>query len=345
MKRPVFSTFRTASSVILLFLCVLLAIARTRSPQATAAPQSTKANDQLAWQTLAQSTGPSSGAAPETPVAWRLWATSQEIFGAAPLPPASVVFTSMRPLACRQSVQNPNVANPAAQCEIVFVNSVAANYIAKNGLTERRQVITVATHGLRFPDQSIEIKTEWIPLIASQTNYVVGLNGSSRYGLVAFHLKAKVLPNSQWLWATFIQKDKLPKGFQIQDAYGLKPDRSISTDLQTLLTNQGASVLANYLLLGTQTNLAFGPNSLLGNPLIEGLTDPTLQHSSCVGCHNLASISKVGTWWQPSVLATANPSRPSGQLGTDNDWGAAGKPLCQRPGNACLDGQTSSPLL
>ncbi len=322
-------------------LCILAA-------RAVQQPQDSQANDQLAWQTVAENTKAFSSASnttQETAVSWRLWATSQDVYGSAPQSPAAFVFPNMRPLPCRQSAQNPKATALSAKCEVVFINPVATQYTVQNGLPKRETLISVAQTGLSFPDQSITLKTEWIPITSKQSDFVIGLKGGERYGLVAFNMKAKVLPNSQWLWATFIQKDHLPPGLQTKDSFGLKPDHSsISMPLQTLLASDDASVLSNYVLIGTQTNLDLGTKGLLGNPLIEGLTDPTLQHSSCVGCHNTASISRNGLWWQPSVLKNASPPIPPGKLTTDGDWGAAGKAKCGHVGNDCIDGQAAARL-
>jgi hypothetical protein len=221
---------------------------------------------------------------------------------------------------------------------VVFINPVAVQYIIQNGLPTRETLIKVAKQGLVFPGQSIELKTEWIPLTPSQSNYVTAMRGTQRYGLVAFHLKAKVLPNAQWLWATFIHKDRLPAGFQVRDLFGRDPDGSISAALQALFVSEHTSILADYLLIGTQTNLDLSTgNVLLGNPLIEGLADPKLQHSSCAGCHNSASISDNGVWSQPSVQQNPSPGLQPGMFPTDDDWGTAGKPVCNQAGIGCYN--------
>ena len=329
MPRLEYPRSRTTRWAVLLF-CLFGAavIGKTRQP-----PSPSPSPDQIAWQILAQSTGPAATATADTPVAWRLWATSQDAYGNAALP-ASFVFPAVRPLPCQRSTQNSGSTALVAQCEVIFLDPVATKFVATNHLGIREDVRDLAAKGLHFYDQSKEIKTEWIPIADSDTDYIVAYNGNNRYGLVAFHMKAKVLPNSKWLWATWIQKNRVPSGFPTKGA--------IDPSLQPAVP-----ILSNYLLIGTQTDVDLARGTLLGNPLIEGLKDPTLQSSSCVGCHQNAAVAPNGSW--PGVpnrlpLLTQLRNLPPNQHPTDSDFGPPAKSLCHSHSNDCTD-QASVPNL
>jgi hypothetical protein len=306
-----------------------------------------KSFDQTAWEVLVASTGDSSTVFQnENPVAWRKWTTAQEVYQSNPAPPpleAPFEYPSMRSLQCGQSGQNPKSTDVNARCEVIFLDPFATQYVVAKGLSMRENLNRVALEGLKYPNNAKEIKTEWIPIDNSPSNYIIGRTADgARYGLVAFHMKAKVL-DSQWLWATWIKKGSLPTGYPTHDSFGQSTDPTVSQAFKSLLDSNGASILQNYLLIGTQTNDDLAKKTQLGNPLIEGL-DPTLKVSSCIGCHQNAAVSKVGGWAvpnDPKRMSSSNPL-PPGKNSTDNDWVSVETSTCHHSNNNCTERATAA---
>lgn len=289
----------------LLFFSGLFVLATTSIRSKLVQPTDT-ALAQQAWQLLAENSRSLHDSPGE--VGWRHWATSHEAYqpqNSSPPPPQPYFFDKAETLPCSRSAQNLDSTDPIAQCEVIYENPIITGYILQHRLFVRQMIIHDAHDGsLKFPPESVVMKTEWLPISTSSENYVTTSKDGMTYGLVAFHMKAKVLNNnSQWLWATFIQRDELAK-FKAtnkpflppNDPFGTKPGNTgVSDSLHRLLQSRNVAILEHYVLLGTQTDHSLDTRGLLGNPLIEGLNpDLTIQKTSCVGCHQYARIDTDG---------------------------------------------------
>ena len=304
--------------------------------------------DREAWVAIAESSRPVKAAgiaAADSPVAWRLWWTQQEIYKTdAPSelftgPQKTDISDRFRRLMCvDESEHRPLTSQrrPLAgdtSCEAVMLNDAAAGYIFKNELWDRRKLIRQAMRDdVHLPRDSghvsREMKTERRNIQPEQApRYITALDDKGHLkGLVAFHLMSHELPN--WLWATWLHEDcswKMPLEIGFHDSFGANPDKSASDDLKTLLKAKNAEVLSHYRLIGTQRD--FTAPSALGNPMIEGGTADELRHSSCMGCHAFAAIKDNG-YWNPKPRQTGVPSPPKDFHSTDFDFSLTLEAAC-----------------
>jgi hypothetical protein len=301
--------------------------------------------DEQAWvdfATISQSVSRSGAAPGESPVGWRLWWTADEIYdGAGPTKPSlekhGGLATSFRPLKCEYEteVANPGVmtADGQPQCEAIFINEAASNFIFERELWNRNKLIEAAKEGkVHFPaDKKVsrQIKTEWRRVQSQRAaKYIVAAASDGQlYGLVAIHLMSHELPD--WLWATWLHEDfafMMPPAIGFHDAFGAKADGASSPALTSLLASHGASRLLHYKLIGTQHD--FVDPSALGNPLIEGRDTDTLANSSCMACHRFAAISSNGSMTKPRV-STGFAKLPDGFFPVDFSFSLARRAVCQ----------------
>jgi hypothetical protein len=154
--------------------------------------------------------------------------------------------------------------------------------------------------------------------------YYISSPGSN-YGVVAFHLTARIYP--QWIWATWehstvAEMDKKSgTGYCCSDNFGWDDkNQGASLPLKKLMENNDVLDVwwKNYRLVGTQIYSidSIGDPEKLGNfaPEMEGTI---LQHSSCITCHARAAFDvngmgqKVGTF-----VGAPNPNwyKPGGKL-------------------------------
>lgn len=262
--------------------------------------------DELTWRTLAAVSTPSSPAVPpDTPVSWRLWWNSTEVYvdSNPPRVPPQPTTTRGRflPLPCQQQSELKemfhSLLQPEDPCEVVWLNAASAGYVFTNGLWIRQNLIAAAKRGqVSFPmPSSVEMKTEWQQISADKfPRYVIGTDNQMRpRGLVAFHLMFRANPS--WVWATFIHEDFVGLvtrvGERLTDSFGNR-DGHFSPNLLRLLADHHVGVFAHYRLIGTQID--FRNPTRLGNPLIEPPLLITKGQSSCIFCHRFAALDYRG---------------------------------------------------
>jgi hypothetical protein len=223
----------------------------------------------------------------------------------------------------------PNPAPPTTEpgndnnlIEEVFRNHAAFDFIVNNHLNSRSglQAAFKANTNVSFPSDSVEIKTNWIPVAdiatyypgATQDQFYVANQGGTQYALIAMHVISKLVPN--WTWATFEHQlnpgrcdfvgcsDKYgaatayvaPKDNQGQNQGQAYPACAKTTALQSALKAAGvAAVFSNYCLKGSQTD--FTDNTGLAVRLGNTVTEYSfVAQASCMTCHGEANITSAG---------------------------------------------------
>jgi hypothetical protein len=245
---------------------------------------------------------------------------------------------------------------PGGAAEEVRRNLPAFNYIKDNklnsikGLQAAFQNVTKTGNALSFPADSMEVKTNWIP-VSAVAQYYPNLQGpvesnffvypdanGTPHAMISMHLISKQVPN--WTWATFEHQasagrcdwvgchDKFGAAVtdvQPKDNQGQNPGSSYgpcakTQPLQQLLSNAGvAAVFSNYCLKGTQTDYIDGTGRAvrLGNSVIEfGF----VQQSSCMTCHGTAGFNAQGQMANPNINADI------GAIPATYFWSGAGMP-------------------
>ena len=145
-----------------------------------------------------------------------------------------------------------------------------------------------------LPYGSITIKAAWIPIPDSlRAGYFTRTVDDTLFGLNAFHIAAKNLPN--WFWATWENvRNPRREAVTYPDTYGLIAGTNlVSPELIAYFENAGmdTSLWNQYRLNGTQTNFtdAQGHPTRLANSVLEaGFT----ARSSCMTCHARSTIGK-----------------------------------------------------
>ncbi len=298
-------------------ICLLISasLAGLAAVEGQTSAASTTPNDELAWKTLAEVSKPPNNltnATGGTPLSWRLWWTSQDVYGS---PPKTNTAGAIYPLACKAESERPASKQPKNACEVVFLNGISVNYVGKYELWRREKLVSAAKAGtISFPQSpnppAVEMKTEWQLKSESPTGqYVEGVDssGGTRV-LVAFHMMIKAFDN--WLWATYIHERFLQRvseaGATPQDVFGY-PGEKPSAALQTLLNTNNAGVLGHYRLIGTQVDFT----TLLGNPLIEDPDDIKAKNISCISCHSFAAIQVDGLAAGGTAPISIVPGKPN----------------------------------
>lgn len=144
--------------------------------------------------------------------------------------------------------------------------------------------------------QAKEIKASWKEIReADKPRYHWQPYQGKIYGLIALHITTKDIP--QWFWCTFEHVDNPSRGAVVpsRDAFGLKPDGSISDALAQLHRDSGlGEVWKNYRLNGSQINFTdmVGRPTILANSIIEAGFEAS---SSCVTCHAMATVGPDGS--------------------------------------------------
>lgn len=205
----------------------------------------------------------------------------------------------------------PTPATKTANCyaEEVTRNQASFQYIVSQNLysTAGLKAAFSATTPIAFPTDSLEVKTDWIPVHtvavwltrnqgASQVvisddfvkkNYFLTQQDGLDYALVSMHISSKLLPN--WLWATF--EHRLNPGrcdtmgcydqFGTTKALASVPPRKTanttyptcvkSPELAALFGRAGlAPVWINYCLKETQIDYLSTQPSTKGSPVLGG---------------------------------------------------------------------------
>jgi hypothetical protein len=228
----------------------------------------------------------------------------------------------------QQGIPNPQPpttepGNDNNLIEEVFRNRPAFDFIVNNHLNSRSglQAAYKAATVVSFPSDSIEVKTNWIPVAdigqyypgaTADQFYVATFQGNTQYALIAMHVISKLVPN--WTWATF--EHQLNPGrcdfIGCNDTYGAATPHVAPMDNQG--QNQGqvygactktpaleaalkaagvAAVFSNYCLKGSQTDFTdnTGLAVRLGNTVTEYSFVP---QASCMTCHGEANFTSAG---------------------------------------------------
>lgn len=159
---------------------------------------------------------------------------------------------------------------------------------------------------INFDSKAMELKNSWIWLEGNPDSTEIEKNyfitnayyqdppGDYKVGsaaLTGMHIITKPIP--EWVWMTF-------ENVSNSTYTDVKLELPISTAAQQANANyqeqlkKAGSILANYQLIGTQTAFVDSDNepTLLANSQIESAFQRT---SSCITCHDLATISKSDT--------------------------------------------------
>jgi hypothetical protein len=267
--------------------------------------------------------------------------------------------------------QKPSTYEPACDpgtVEEVRRNPSAYNYIVRNNLNSRRGLMKAFKDNMTitFPTDSIEVKTNWIPVSLLPTYYpgipqnqfylatdmVAGQQ--QQYALIAMHVISKLVPN--WTWATFEHQGNRGRCdflgcrdiFGATDTYvppANKPDGSNQGTVYANCTKTNALLAMfraarvnpafnNYCLKGSQSDFTdnMGLAVRVGNSVTENGFVP---QASCMTCHGSANINSRGRATTVfGFIGSGNQS--NGQVGPIN-------PLfynSQSGGNAYYQGQT-----
>ncbi|HEX5185067.1 MAG TPA: hypothetical protein VFW19_18165 [Allosphingosinicella sp.] len=230
------------------------------------------------------------------------------------------------------AVQQQGIPNPAPPStepgadnnliEEVFRDHPAFDFIVGNHLNSRSGLIAAFKAGtnISFPADSVEVKTNWIPVAdlgkyypgVSADQFYVASQGGTQYALIAMHVISKLVPN--WTWATFEHQANPGRCDFIgcNDTYGAENAHVAPLDnqgqnqgqtypactkthaLQSALKAAGvAAVFANYCLKGSQTDFTdnTGLAVRLGNTVTEYSFVP---QASCMTCHGEANFTSAG---------------------------------------------------
>jgi hypothetical protein len=259
------------------------------------------------------------------------------------------------------SAAEPGSIPPNGPAEEVRRNLPAFTYIKDNhlnsikGLQAAFQAVSQGGAPLSFTPDSIEVKTNWIPVSAvpqyfpnlqgpvEQNFFVTNDVNGVPHALLSMHLISKQVPN--WTWATFEHQanpgrcdwvgchdkfgatvaDVAPADNQGQSPGTVYGACAKTQALQNLLSGANvAAVFGNYCLKGSQTD--FNDNTgraiRLGNSVIEfGF----VQNSSCMTCHGTAGFTAQGQPANPNVNADI------GAIPASYYWSGAGMPGANYP--------------
>lgn len=209
---------------------------------------------------------------------------------------------------------------------------------------------------VNFPVDSIEMKTNWIPVACIPTYYPTMTtpemiaenfyttvdNENTSMALIAMHLISKQVPN--WTWATF--EHNLNPGrcdfLGCHDAFGAAtPNVPPATDssgnnqgtvyapctqtpaLQALLAKVVAQFKTNYCLKGSQTD--WTDNNGLAVRLGNSVTEfGFIQQASCMTCHGMANWDKTGNATTGGGFDNNTGLAQFGPIDPDYYWSASG---------------------
>jgi hypothetical protein len=157
-----------------------------------------------------------------------------------------------------------------------------------------------------FPTSTLEVKASWRILgseddasrywtaigVYWDTNHVLR---SARIGLTGLHIIGKTLPN--WVWTTFEQVDNPTATFKYflgKKGDPLGPNPNYDKGLATINNEYQQALVGTkwqyYALMKVQTDFVNnGQPIIMSNTQMETYFQP---QSSCISCHNLASIGK-----------------------------------------------------
>ena len=227
----------------------------------------------------------------------------------------------------QQGIPNPPppTTEPGADnnlVEEVRRNQPAFDFIVNNHLNSRSglQAAFKAGTAVSFPTDSIEVKTNWLPVAdlatyypgATAAQFYVVTQNNVQYALIAMHVISKLVPN--WTWATFEHQANPGRCDFVgcNDTYGAVNPHVPPADNQG--QNQGtayaacthtpaleaamkaagvAAVFGNYCLKGSQSD--FTDNTGLAIRLGNSVTEYSfVPQASCMTCHGEANFTSAG---------------------------------------------------
>jgi hypothetical protein len=277
--------------------------------------------DESAWRIFSEINRPDHSAP-----FWRSWPEQAEVYPAVPNPanpPKWKAISGPEPfLRARPSVQQRILrmnggANAAvvedshpctllnqAQKEEVRINEHTFDYLIANDLwyVQGKAKAFATDFVVNFPTNAREVKANWIPISASQKgSFVTTVDSKGQlWGLVAFHIASKEVPN--WLWATFEHASNpcYSKYLKAQDRFGLTSNDKVSPELIAMFKkyNLDVGIYSNYRLDGAQVNFTdpTGRPIILGNSVTEFGFQTT---ASCMTCHARSTTDQTGTGFLP----------------------------------------------
>jgi len=283
-------------------------------------------------------------------------------------PPAPAACSATPPPLSGVNAEPANVL-PQGPLEEVRRNQAAFGYITGTDPATGKQVSQPlnsvsnlkkafnATMTVNFPVDSIEVKTNWIPVsciptfyptmttpeMIAENFYTAVDNENTPMALIAMHLISKQVPN--WTWATF--EHNLNPGrcdfLGCHDAFGATtPNVPPATNnspgnnqgtvyapcaqtpaLQALLANVVAQFKTNYCLKGSQTD--WTDNSGLAVRLGNSVTEfGFVQQASCMTCHGMANWDKTGNSTTGGGFDNNTGLAQFGPIDPDYYWTASG---------------------
>jgi|SRR5579859_139112 len=229
------------------------------------------------------------------PPAWEDTSIPGALFGQTPAPPSSAVSASPHdpplhdPRLAAMSgthvlfdpIKDQGVFEGRGGIGETHVNKSTYDFIKQNclwsydGLSRYAKAVDDGKKPpLSFPPESMEVKAVWVKFkpedmsAGKAATYYTATADGATYGLTAFHILTKDVPN--WFWATFHHKDEPANS-----------DETPSTFPQPSAVR--GTVWSNYELGGVQTDFT----DPTGNPTI--LSDYYIEFgftkSSCITCH------------------------------------------------------------
>lgn len=269
--------------------------------------------DRMAWQIFAELNQPVAGT---TESLWQTYPEQAEVYPPDPdpaNPPKWRDISGVEPvLRARPSTQQrlratgPAPARAAASpCDVpnseeVRINKDTFDYLIANDLwyVEGKAKRFAENFDVDFPTGSREVKANWMKLgpgVDASTFLTKQDSSGQVWGLIAFHIVSKEVPN--WIWATFEHAANpcYSKYLQAQDTFGLA-DGQVTPALLALFAEHGLDpeLWSNYRLDGAQVTFTdpTGRPIILGNSVTEFGFQTT---ASCMTCHARSTSDASGS--------------------------------------------------
>ncbi len=356
--------------------CIAFGVVSLSSSSLSAPP----APDKMAWDVFVTMTAPAPGA---KAVAFETWASDADLFTDKPHWPGAPHMTLLRSLAAAAAAHAVHglaeVAAPAGcypkggkagnfpdgACigEEVQHNRAVFDAIVGAGLYNTGGLKTdfMAGKPIRFPDDSIVVKADWI-LVSDIVRWLPGaykntadvrrayytnsgsFNGKpGEYALAGLSVQSRQLDN--WVWSTFEHRSNPGRCDVIgcHDAFGARaanvpPQPPANRDYGPCAKTPALAALFqaahldpvwnNYCLKGTQVTFTTpkGRPTILANSVIERMNKGVaVQDTSCITCHAYASFNRDGVAnyaaLQPPPTGKVRQALMSGYKSYDYMWG------------------------
>jgi hypothetical protein len=247
----------------------------------------------------------------------------------------------------------PDTEPGSVASEEVRRNKPAFDFIVSNKLNARSglKAAFAANMVVNFPTDSIEVKTNWLPVDqvgkfypglsgpVEQNFYVANDTKGQPHALIAMHVISKQVPN--WTWATFEHQANPGRCDFIgcRDTYGAAtawqpPANNGAANQGTVYANCGktqavqrllsganvAAVFGNYCLKGSQTD--FIDNEGFAVRLANSVTEWSfVDEGSCMTCHGMANFGADGT---PTTGGGFDPNPHVGAIDPTYYWSIGG---------------------